>query len=44
MFTSPENMPVVLKRRGRGWVLDTEEFTNWLTVNWGADIIVVAVF
>jgi len=43
MFTSPEHMPVVLKRKELGWVRDMEEFSNWLTVHWDSDILVIAV-
>ena len=43
MLTSPEHVPVVLKRKELGWVQDTEEFANWLTVHWESEIIVIAV-
>jgi hypothetical protein len=43
MFTSPEHAPVVLKRKELGWVRDMEEFSNWLTVHWEAEILVIAV-
>jgi hypothetical protein len=43
LLTSPEQVPVVLKRKELGWVRDMEEFSNWLTVHWESDIMVIAV-
>jgi hypothetical protein len=43
MLTSPDQVPVVLKRKGFGWVQDMDEFANWLTVHWESDIMVIAV-
>lgn len=43
MLISPEHVPVVLKRKELGWVQDMEEFTNWLTIHWESDIVVIAV-
>lgn len=43
MITSPEHMPVVLKRKEIGWVKDWDEFADWLMVHWKSEILVVAV-
>lgn len=43
MLTSPEHMPVVLKRRDFGWVKDKDEFADWLTVHWRSEMLVIAV-
>jgi|GEM_PF-2746442 len=42
MLTSPQHVPVVLKRKGTGWVQDADEFADWLMVNWASEILVVA--
>ncbi|PKM78122.1 MAG: hypothetical protein CVU90_03620 [Firmicutes bacterium HGW-Firmicutes-15] len=43
MLTSPEHMPVVLKRKEIGWVKDWDEFADWLMVHWESEILVIAV-
>lgn len=43
MLTSPEHMPIVIKRRDWGWVKDKDEFADWLTVNWRSEMLVIAV-
>lgn len=43
MLTSPEHMPLVFKRKDLGWVVDSQDFGNWLMANWTPESLVIAV-
>jgi len=41
MLTSPKYMPVVFRRKDRGWVKDAHDFANWLMINWREESLVI---
>ncbi len=43
MLTSPQYMPVVIKRKDFGWIKDKDEFADWLMVHWRTEMLVVMV-